>query len=153
MATFQKSEEITAWQKARELTREVYDLSGKGSFGKDFVLRDQARRASVSIMANIAEGFERGGTKEFLQFLSIAKGSAGELRSHLCVALDLGYINRPDHQKLTASVRETGRLINGLMTYLRKTPIKGAKYRVREDSELYTPELPESWTFNFKLST
>ena len=77
MTTFQSFEEIEAWQKSRELNREIYAFSKEGPFSKDFGLRDQIRRASVSIMSNIAEGFERGGTGEFVQFLSIAKGSAG----------------------------------------------------------------------------
>jgi four helix bundle protein len=88
MSTFSTFEEIEAWKKARELTKRIYQISSRGPFSKDFGLRDQARRASVSIMSNIAEGYERGGTKEFLQYLSIAKGSVGELRSHLYVALD-----------------------------------------------------------------
>jgi four helix bundle protein len=81
VATFQTFEEIAAWQKARELTRQIYTVSHRGIFSKDFGLRDQIRRASVSIMSNIAEGFERSGTGEFTHFLAIAKGSAGEVRS------------------------------------------------------------------------
>jgi hypothetical protein len=75
MATFQNFEDIGAWQKSRELTREIYRVSKQGSFSKDFGLRDQIRRASTSIMSNIAEGFERSGTGEFAQFLAISKGS------------------------------------------------------------------------------
>src|ERR1700687_534406 len=92
MATFKKFEDITAWQKARELTREIYTVTSQGTFSKDFGLKDQIRRASVSIMSNIAEGFERSGTGEFIQFLATAKGSSGEVRSQLYVALDQGYI-------------------------------------------------------------
>ena len=88
MATFHRFEDIDAWQKARELTRAVYAASRSGSFSKDFALRDQIRRASISVMSNIAEGFERGGNKEFRQFLSTAKGSAGEVRAQRYVALD-----------------------------------------------------------------
>jgi four helix bundle protein len=80
MATFQSFEEIEAWQKARGFTREIYAVSNKGAFSKDFGLRDQIRRASVSIMSNIAEGFERGGTREFIQFLSMVKGSSGGVK-------------------------------------------------------------------------
>ncbi len=94
MSTFQSFEEIEAWQKARELTRRVYELLDKGSFARDFGLRDQMRRACVSILSNIAEGFERSGTGEFVQFLSAAKGSAGEVRAQLYVALDRRYIER-----------------------------------------------------------
>jgi len=92
MATFKKFEDITAWQKARELTRLVYEITKNGNFSKDFSLRDQIRRASVSIMSNIAEGFDRGGRKEFIQYLSIAKGSVGEVKSQLYTALDQKYI-------------------------------------------------------------
>ena len=75
MAKIERFEEIDAWKKARELTKNIYEITGKGNISKDFALRDQLRRASMSIMANIAEGFERGGNKEFRQFLAVAKGS------------------------------------------------------------------------------
>jgi four helix bundle protein len=84
-----KFEDLIAWQKARELTREVYQISQQGAFGKDFGLSGQIQRASVSIMSNIAEGFERGGRSEFHQFLSVAKASCAEVRSLLYVALDI----------------------------------------------------------------
>jgi four helix bundle protein len=105
MATFQRFDEIEAWQKARELTRELYAVSSQGQLAKDFALRDQMCEAGVSVMSNIAEGFERSGTGEFVQFLAVAKGSAGEVRSHLYVALDQGYITRGQFDKLCALVR------------------------------------------------
>ena len=86
MATIEKFEDIEAWQKARELTREVYAASNTWLFAKDYGLRDQIRRAAVSIMSNIAEGFERGGDKEFGQFIAQAKGSSAEVRAQLYVA-------------------------------------------------------------------
>ena len=129
MATFQRFEDIEAWQKARELTREIYTVSNRGPFSKDFGLRDQIRRASVSIMSNIAEGFERGGTKEFVQFLSVAKGSSGELRSQLYVALDQGYLKEEMFDRLLAAALETSRMISGLINYLRKSKMKGTKYK------------------------
>lgn len=129
MATFQSFVEIEAWQKARQLTLEIYKLSRRSSFSKDFGLRDQIRRATVSIMANIAEGFERNGSREFLQFLAIAKGSVGEVISHLFVASDQGYINGEDFQRLQILADDTGRKIGGLMTYLRKSDIRGSKYK------------------------
>jgi four helix bundle protein len=134
MSTFQRFEEIEAWQMARELTREIYSISNQGSFAKDFGLRDQIRRASVSVMSNIAEGFERGGKGEFVQFLSMAKGSAGEVRSHLYVALDQGYISRETFDRVFALADRTGRIIRGLMSYLSKTNIKGIKYK-RADTQ------------------
>jgi four helix bundle protein len=127
MTTFQTFEEIESWQKARQLTREIYAVSGQGSFSRDFGLRDQIRRAVVSVMSNIAEGFERGGTTEFKQFLSIAKASVGEVRSQLYVALDQAYMGSDIFDRLVALSTETGRLIGGLMNYLSKTKIKGAK--------------------------
>ncbi len=129
MATFQKFEDIEAWQKARELTREIYTASNKGPFSKDFGLRDQIRKSSVSIMSNIAESFERGGTKEFVQFLSVAKGSSGELRSQLYVALDQGYFNKKMFDRLFVIALETSRMISGLIKYLLKSKMKGPKYK------------------------
>jgi four helix bundle protein len=129
MATFQKFEDIEAWQRARELTREIYTVSNENPFSKDFGLRDQVRKTSVSIMSNIAEGFERGGTKEFIQFLSVAKGSSGELRSQLYVALDQGYLKEERFDWLLGTALETSRMISGLINYLRKSKMKGPKYK------------------------
>lgn len=88
MAKIERFEDIEAWQLAREATTLVYEISSKGEFARDFALRDQIRRSTASIMSNIAEGFERDGDREFLQFIAIAKGSCGEARSQLYVALD-----------------------------------------------------------------
>jgi four helix bundle protein len=87
MAKIENFEDIESWKIARELTRQIYKISSTGDFSCDFPLRDQIRRSTISIMSNTAEGFERGGDKEFLQFLSIAKGSCGEARSQLFIAL------------------------------------------------------------------
>src|SRR5205085_6049224 len=93
MNKIEKFEDIVAWQKARVLTKEIYASTKVGLFAKDYGLRDQIQRASVSTMSNIAEGFERGGDKEFIQFLSNSKGSCGEVKSQLSVALDQSYIS------------------------------------------------------------
>ena len=130
MATFRRFDEIEAWQKARELTKVVYGISNHGAFAKDFGLRDQIRRASVSIMANIAEGFERDGMGEFIQFLAIAKGSAAEVLSHAYVAFDQDFISKEDFDYLVAKTAEVGRMIAGLMRYLRKSATKGLKFKV-----------------------
>jgi four helix bundle protein len=130
MPTFRRFDEIEAWQKARELTKIVYKLSGHGAFARDFGLRDQIRRASVSIMANIAEGFERDGTGEFVQFLAVAKGSAAEVLSHAYVALDQGFISKENFDDLAAKTAEVGRMLAALMTYLRKSGTKGLKFKV-----------------------
>jgi four helix bundle protein len=118
VATIERFEDIKAWQAARELVSEVYRVSGRGKFEKDFGLRDQIQRASVSVMANIAEGFERGSDKEFHRFLYIAKGSAGEVRSHLFVALDLGYISDEEFSDLRAKSEEVAKSLSGFITYL-----------------------------------
>ena len=129
MATFHRFEDIDAWQKARELTRAVYMASEKGSFSEDVALRDQIRRASISVMSNIAEGFERGGNREFLHFLSIAKGSVGEVRAQLYVALDQQYLTQKAFEDLADLAVRTTRLIGGLMAYLRQTRFKGLKFK------------------------
>jgi len=129
MATLHRFEDIEAWQKARSLTKEIYACSGNGNFAKDFGLCDQIRRASVSIMANIAEGFDRGGTKELSNFLSIAKGSVGEVEAQLYVALDQEYISHNQFKKLFAMTSSTKKLIAGFMNYLKQTTIKGIKFK------------------------
>lgn len=129
MATFKTFEEIEAWKKARELTKRIYQVSGSGTFAKDFSLKDQIRSASVSIMSNIAEGHDRGGTREFVQFLAIAKGSTAEVKSQLYVALDQDYIGPPKFTELSNLATETGNIIGGLMKYLRGSGITGTKYR------------------------
>ena len=136
MATFKSFEDIEAWQKARELTNRVYDASDKGIFARDFGLRDQIRRACVSILSNIAEGFERSGTGEFVQFLSSAKGSAGEVRAQLYVALDRGYINAAEFDELSALALQVSRMISGLMAYLKQSGIKGTKYKTTPAANL-----------------
>ena len=128
-AKIQRFEDLEAWQKARNLTRTVYRISQDGTPARDFVLRDQLRRAVVSDMANIAEGFERGGDKEFLQFLAVAKGSCGELRSHLCIASDQRYITPHEYREACDAASEVSRLISGLMKYLRRSALKGNKYK------------------------
>ncbi len=129
MATFQKFEDIEAWRKSRELTQEIYRVSKQGSFSKDFGLRDQLRRASISIMSNIAEGFERSGTGEFIQFLAIAKGSAGEVKSQLYAAIDQEYFDKKTFDRLFLLTAEVSKMIGGLMNYLRDSNIKGIKYK------------------------
>ena len=129
MATFKKFEEIEAWRKARELTKRIYKISRTTSFARDFGLKDQIRRASVSIMSNIAEGYDRSGTGEFIQFLATAKGSAAEVKCQLYVALDQSYIDQATFVELTSLATETGNMIGGLMNYLRRSGLKGTKYK------------------------
>ncbi len=131
MATIRCIEDIEVWQKARVLVQSVYNLTRKDSFREDFFLRNQVRKTAVSILSNIAEGFERNGNKEFLQFLSIAKGSTGELKSQLYIALDMNYIRPDEFQSTSIQIQETGRMIYGLMKYLRESGLRGSKYPVR----------------------
>src|SRR5215212_488381 len=104
-------EDFIAWQRARVLTAKIYRVSDSGTFAHDFALRNQIRRAAISIMANIAEGFERGRPAEFHQFLSVAKGSAAEVRAQLYVALDAGHINEQVFSELHQSVEEVGKVL------------------------------------------
>lgn len=121
MATIEQFEDIEAWQKGRQLTRAIYRVSRQDAFARDFALRDQIRRASISITSNIAEGFERSNNNEFLRFLSYAKGSAGEVRSQLYVALDERYITQQQFEELVALTTSTINQIGGLIAYLRRT--------------------------------
>jgi len=129
MAKVKKFEDIQSWKKARSLTKEIYEVTLTGPFGTDFGLRDQIRRATVSILSNIAEGFERGGDKEFLHFLSIAKGSAGELRAQLYVALDQKYISAKVFDALTTEATEISQLLSGFMRYLKRSDLRGNKLK------------------------
>jgi four helix bundle protein len=120
--TITRFEDIEAWQKARDLARVVYQSTKDGQISRDYGLRDQMRRAGVSIMANIAEGFSRRSNKEFCQFLFIAKSSASELQSHAYVALDQAYIGKDDFEKLYDSLDHTSRMISNLIKYLTARP-------------------------------
>lgn len=131
MATFKKFEEIECWKKARELTRRVYGVSSEAGFARDFGLKDQIRRASVSIMSNIAEGYDRSGTGEFVHFLATAKGSAAEVRCQLYVASDQGYIDDKTFGELSDLAAETSRMVAGLMKYLRQSAFRGTKYKTQ----------------------
>jgi four helix bundle protein len=119
---------LEIWKYARALTIAIYLLTRDPNFAKDFGLRDQIRRAVVSIMANIAEGFERGGNQEFIQFLYVAKGSCGEVRSQLYVAMDQSYIAQRDCEELTKSFKRLSIMISNLIDYLRHSGMKGAKF-------------------------
>lgn len=119
MAKLHSFEEIISWQKARELNAEIYRVTNNNEiFNKDYGLRDQMRRASISISSNIAEGFERETTKEFIRFLYIAKASAGEFRSQLYLASDLGYISNSEFYSLNEKVNEISKLLSGFIKYL-----------------------------------
>lgn len=132
MAKIEQFENIEAWKEARQLVRAVYSTSNAGAFSKDFGLRDQIRRAAVSVLSNIAEGFERGGDAEFAQFLSLAKGSCGEVRAQLYVAFDQGYLNEADFARLKDQTLRISKMLSAFMTYLRNSAMRGNKFKRSE---------------------
>lgn len=119
MAAISKFEDIIAWQKALELSDLIYSHSNKDNFAKDFGLRDQMRRAAISVVSNIAEGFEREGNNQFIYFLLIAKASAGELRAQLYIAKNQNYITEKEFELLNKKVLEVSKTISGFVSYLR----------------------------------
>ena len=121
MAVFKTFEEINAWQNARVLVKDVYAVTRSGDFGKDYGLKDQIQRAAVSICSNIAEGFERRGNREFIQFLWIAKGSAAEVCPQLHNARDIGYITDGQFESLHDSAKQIGGMLFNLITVLSDT--------------------------------
>lgn len=122
MAVIERFEDIQAWQKARELVRNIYQACSGGHLNRDFGLKDQLCRAAVSSMSNIAEGFARNSDKDFAHFLDIARGSVIEVQSLLYVALDVGYLEESPFQRLYQMADETASLIGGFTSYLRQRP-------------------------------
>jgi four helix bundle protein len=134
MATIQTFEDLLCWQKARLLTKEVYKSLNIQKFkdlniSRDYGFCDQIQRASVSVMSNIAEGFERGTRQEFLNYLFIAKGSAGEVRAQLYVGLDAGYLNIETFKYLNSLAVECSRLLSSFIKSLKTTEFKGLQYK------------------------
>jgi four helix bundle protein len=122
-------EELKVWRKARELANAIYAATRQGEFARDYGLADQMRRASVSILSNIAEGFERGSYTEFIQFLYIAKGSCGEVRAQLYIARDQKYLPETEFQRCHALATEISRMISGLADHLKSSQQRGDKFR------------------------
>jgi four helix bundle protein len=114
MGKIERFEDLIAWQKARALTVSIYDVTRQSAFFKDYGLCNQIQRASVSIMSNIAEGFEIGRRGEFHQFLSTAKGSCAEVRSQLYTAFDIGYLDKENFDRLILQAEEVARIVGGL---------------------------------------
>jgi len=131
MAKIEKFEDLEVWQVARELCKIVYSLTKKDPFCKDFELVRQIRKSSGSIMDNIAEGYERDGNKEFIQFLSISKGSCGEVRSQSYRALDQSYISKEKFEEMYNKASSISKMLSGFINYLRKSEINGIKYKNR----------------------
>lgn len=121
MPLVKRFEDLEAWQEARRLTQTVYDMTKTKSFQRDYGLIDQIRRASVSIMNNIVEGFDSGSTAEFIRFLGYAKRSGSEVQSCLYVALDQQYVTQPQFQESYKAVESVRKLTLGFIRYLRTT--------------------------------
>lgn len=122
-------EELEVWKASRALASAIYGLTSDGLFSKDYGLRDQIRRASVSVMSNIAEGYERGGKQELIQFLSIAKGSCGDVRCQMYVAIDQGYVSKQEGDKLIEQCKKVSIMIHNFMEYLKGSRYTGVKYK------------------------
>ena len=129
MATYNSFEDLPVWQNARELASLVYTTSAEGKLNKDYGLRNQIQKAVVSVSSNIAEGFERGSKREFIQFLYIAKGSCGELRSQLYIAKDLGYLGKSASETLIKSASNASKQIYGFLKYLKTSRFAGHKFK------------------------
>lgn len=129
MASFKKFEDITAWQKSRELSKLIFTYTNRKEFKNDRSLIWQITRSSGSIMDNIAEGFERGGNKEFIQFLAIAKGSSAEVRSQLYRALDQNFISHDELSEAYGIASEISKMIHNLIKYIKSTEYKGYKFK------------------------
>lgn len=134
MPTITRFEEIEAWQTARELTKLIYSLTEEGKFSRDFGLKDQIRRASVSVMSNISEGFESQTQAQFVRYLGLAKASAGEVRSQLYVCKDLDYVTQNQFAEAFAIAEKASRQIARFISYLETHP---QSYKLREDSAEY----------------
>ncbi len=135
-------EDLHIYQRARELTNSVYAHTRSGAFAKDYGLSDQIRRASVSIMSNVAEGFERGATAEFIQFLYIAKGSCGEVRAQLQIARDQAYITAETHASLVALTRTISGMISKFIAHLQNSNYRGEKFT---RSQRQAPDRVSKW--------
>lgn len=141
MAGIERFEQIEAWQTAREMTRLVCQLTGEGVFARDFGLRDQMRRAAVSVMSNIAEGFESRTKTLFIEFPDRAKGSGGEVRAQAYAALDAGHISQPEFSALFALAEKCSRQISNFMWYLRQDASQN--HTLRDEAEPYEPDQPD----------
>ena len=142
MGTFKRFEDIQAWQEARKLVLQVYLLSGKDEFARDFELRGQIRRSSTSIMANIAEGQGRRTDRDFAHFLNICLGSLAETKSHMYLALDLGYVSEDAFADVYDKLDEVGRMVFSLISHLRNPIESSASHTSQTSQTSQTPRLP-----------
>ncbi len=128
MPVAKRFEDLEVWIAAKDASVMIYRITESESLRKDFGLKDQIRRASISVISNIAEGFERNGNKEFIQFLSIAKGSAGEVRAQLYIIKELNFINEEEFVLLYEKVTQVSKMLSGFINYLKQSELKGTKY-------------------------
>lgn len=146
MATVRQFEDLICWQRARELTREIYHETFKNlKFKEDRGLRDQIQRAAVSVMSNIAEGFESGTRQEFLNYLYIAKASAGEVRAQLYAALDIGYLNIEMFKNLNNLAIECSRLISSFIKSLKGSSFSGLQFKSEKSKAQIEREEFDQW--------
>jgi len=131
MATYKSFEDLPVWQSARKVAVQVYRTTSKGKLKDDYGLKSQIQRSAVSVSSNIAEGFERGSKQESIQFLYVAKGSAGELRSQLFIAKDIGYMDNNDFKVLLNSATNVSKQISGFIEYLKTTEFRGQKFKIQ----------------------
>ena len=141
----QKLEDLVAWSEAKALAVDVYKLTAVEPWSKDFGLRDQIRRSAVSISSNIAEGYGRGGNKEFVQFLYIAKGSLYELKTQLIIGSEIGYSKPEQLSLIFERIDKTSRILAGLLNYIKESEYKGSKFA--------EPIVEYTTTSNFELGT
>ena len=130
MSHIEHFEDLEVWQLSKNIANQIYDITSVGKFSQDYVLRDQIRRAVVSIFSNIAEGFERNGNKEFLQFLSIAKASCGEVRAQLIFAEERDYISNEQFEYTVKQLLNLSKQIAGLSRYLKQSEMRGSKFKI-----------------------
>lgn len=140
MSPIREFEDMEVWKVARLLTHRIYRMTAEGIWSRDYGLRDQIRRSAVSIMSNIAEGFESDGAAQFQRFLSYAKGSAGEVRAQLYVALDAGYISRQTFDELSEAARSCSRQLHGFIAYLHSRPESHHLADALADYDINLPE-------------
>jgi four helix bundle protein len=129
MALAKRFEDLDVWIAAKDASVMIYKITENENLRRDFGLKDQIRRASISIISNIAEGFERNGNKEFIQFLSIAKGSAGEVRAQLYIIKELEFINEEEFTLLNEKVTQVSKMLSGFINYLKQSELKGTKFK------------------------
>jgi len=127
---YKKFEELPIWKLSLELTREIYDLTSKKNFSQDFGLKNQIRRAIISVSSNIVEGFEKNNNNEFIRFLKIAKGSVGEVRNQLYIALAINYISQKEFHKTNKNLENLANQIGGFIQYLEEKR-KNKEFKIR----------------------